>query len=176
MAGALTLEDAAALAVERVRLRSAERGQEAFALRSAQVTPLPLRVPLRSRLDGRPFPPGEGPGAGYWARSLRAEPASPPGGEVDLWLEVGPPAAVAAASRLETGGARLSALDPEGDPGWALLRCVAALYARGADLDWAALDPAPRRRVALPTYPFQRRRCWLDAHELRSWKEIVEPK
>ncbi len=183
VAGALTLEDAAALAIAHVRLRSAdqaapgaaERGQEAFALRAAQVAPLPLRVPLRSRLDGRPFPPGEGPDAGYWARSLRAEPASSSGNEVALWLEVGPPG-IAAASRSEGADGRLFALDPEGDPGWALLRCVAALYVRGAEFDWAALDPAPRRRVALPTYPFQRRRCWLDAHELRSWKEIVEPR
>ncbi|MEU7163984.1 SDR family NAD(P)-dependent oxidoreductase [Streptomyces morookaense] len=40
---------------------------------------------------------------------------------------------------------------------------LAALWADGADLDWHALDPGttPRRRIALPTYPFARDRYWI---------------
>ncbi|WPB82528.1 amino acid adenylation domain-containing protein [Archangium violaceum] len=42
-----------------------------------------------------------------------------------------------------------------------LLRSLGALYANGAKIDWAGLDRGqPRRRVSLPTYPFQRRRYW----------------
>ncbi len=38
------------------------------------------------------------------------------------------------------------------------------LYADGVAVDWAAVagDHAAHRRVALPTYPFQRRRHWID--------------
>ncbi|MFF4739679.1 SDR family NAD(P)-dependent oxidoreductase [Streptomyces sp. NPDC001262] len=39
---------------------------------------------------------------------------------------------------------------------------LGALWADGADLDWHALDAgAPRRRIALPTYPFARDRYWI---------------
>ena len=35
---------------------------------------------------------------------------------------------------------------------------------RGVDVDWEAVEQGrPRRRVALPTYPFQRARYWVDA-------------
>ncbi|HXA52378.1 MAG TPA: polyketide synthase dehydratase domain-containing protein, partial [Candidatus Acidoferrum sp.] len=39
----------------------------------------------------------------------------------------------------------------------------AAAYRAGADVDWEAFDRGyPRRKVALPTYPFQRERYWID--------------
>src|SRR5215510_12749135 len=43
-----------------------------------------------------------------------------------------------------------------------LLQSVAALYRRGAPVDWQGFDRHyPRRKVVLPTYAFQRQRCWL---------------
>lgn len=63
---------------------------------------------------------------------------------------------------------------PPGEAGWlTLLETVAALYESGASIDWAALDPRVRRRVALPTYPFQRVRCWLPPDEMRTWQEAM---
>ncbi|GAB3152788.1 type I polyketide synthase [Amycolatopsis stemonae] len=41
------------------------------------------------------------------------------------------------------------------------LTSVAQLWTRGHDVDWAAVYPAART-VALPTYPFQRQRYWLE--------------
>ncbi|MFF3956552.1 type I polyketide synthase [Streptomyces sp. NPDC001890] len=50
---------------------------------------------------------------------------------------------------------------PEAD---ALLDTLAALHAHGVPVDWrAALAGGGGRRVALPTYAFQRRRYWLEA-------------
>jgi acyl transferase domain-containing protein/acyl carrier protein len=48
---------------------------------------------------------------------------------------------------------------------WAqMLQSLAALYTAGVDIDWAAFDaPYQRRKLVLPTYPFQRRRYWIDA-------------
>lgn len=41
-----------------------------------------------------------------------------------------------------------------------------ALYLRGADLDWDALyDKKTHARLHLPTYPFERTRCWMDIPE-----------
>ena len=43
-----------------------------------------------------------------------------------------------------------------------ILRSVGELYVRGVHVDWEAFErPFGRRRVALPTYPFQRERHWV---------------
>jgi amino acid adenylation domain-containing protein len=43
-----------------------------------------------------------------------------------------------------------------------LLRAVGRLWARGVDIDWRALHREPRRRLVLPTYPFERQRYWIE--------------
>ncbi|MEO5346140.1 MAG: amino acid adenylation domain-containing protein [Magnetococcus sp. YQC-9] len=50
----------------------------------------------------------------------------------------------------------------EGQDDWSmLLRSLATLYTRGAQIDWNGLyRHHPRRKVSLPTYPFQRTACW----------------
>ncbi|MFI5716469.1 condensation domain-containing protein [Nocardia sp. NPDC051750] len=42
------------------------------------------------------------------------------------------------------------------------LHLLAALYVRGVDLDWAALQPGGGRRIRLPGHPLRRTRCWID--------------
>jgi myxalamid-type polyketide synthase MxaB len=46
-----------------------------------------------------------------------------------------------------------------------LLESLGALYTQGAAIDWPGYerDFGPRRKLALPTYPFQRQRYWLEA-------------
>ncbi|WP_244130112.1 SDR family NAD(P)-dependent oxidoreductase [Burkholderia glumae] len=47
-----------------------------------------------------------------------------------------------------------------------MLESAAALYVRGAVLDWESLHRVERPiKVALPTYPFQRKRYWVDASQ-----------
>jgi SAM-dependent methyltransferase len=44
-----------------------------------------------------------------------------------------------------------------------LLESVQRLYIDGVDIDWNGFDhDYQRRRIALPTYPFRRRRYWMD--------------
>jgi acyl transferase domain-containing protein/acyl carrier protein len=52
----------------------------------------------------------------------------------------------------------------KGREDWAqMLETLGGLHVEGVDVDWAEFDqPWARRRVALPTYPFQRDRCWLE--------------
>src|SRR5262249_40311468 len=45
-----------------------------------------------------------------------------------------------------------------------LLGSLQALYVKGVEVDWSGFDRDYRRRkVVLPTYPFQRQRYWLEA-------------
>ena len=50
-----------------------------------------------------------------------------------------------------------------GEEDWQrMLTSLAELYVRGAEVDWAGFDKDyPRRKVSLPTYPFQSKRYWI---------------
>jgi myxalamid-type polyketide synthase MxaB len=84
----------------------------------------------------------------------------------DLFVEVGPKPMLSSmgAQCLPDGlGTWLPSLR-QGQEDWTqLLSSVGALYMQGATVDWAGMyRDDPRRRVTLPTYPFQRLRCWTE--------------
>lgn len=57
-----------------------------------------------------------------------------------------------------------------------LLPLLGRLYARGANIDWRrVMDGERRRRIELPTYPFQRRRYWLREPAIGPPSEPVRP-
>jgi thioester reductase-like protein len=66
--------------------------------------------------------------------------------------ETHPPDATSALASLTHGGS--------GDRAGAL-KALAAAWVRGATLDWRSLFGEGRRRVALPSYPFERRQHWI---------------
>ncbi len=88
-----------------------------------------------------------------------------------IFLELGPnPVLLGMAQRrLKEGGQLWLPSLRAGHGDWLqMLESLQALYIAGADIDWAGVDrDYSRTRVALPTYPFQRRRYWLDQGESR---------
>jgi acyl transferase domain-containing protein/aryl carrier-like protein len=83
-----------------------------------------------------------------------------------------PRIALASGSRLDEGRASLQAsgvgafldITPQTARWTELLDAVATLFVAGVAIDWTAFDHGrDRRRVALPTYPFERERYWIDA-------------
>ena len=83
------------------------------------------------------------------------------------------------ATQLAAIGYRLSAIGyvpslRPNQPAWqTLLTSLGALYVRGVALSWAGLHRnVTRRKVALPTYPFQRQRYWLDVAASRQ-RDVV---
>src|SRR5262249_54775570 len=48
------------------------------------------------------------------------------------------------------------------DPSY-LLTALGKLWLEGQSPDWTAFQEGSRRRIALPTYPFERKRYWVDA-------------
>src|SRR5262249_38096218 len=85
-------------------------------------------------------------------------------------LEIGPGRTLATLARQH--GARKSALPvvatlpaDSGDSGEldATLQAVGQLWTSGCDVDWKAFHGGHRRRrVSLPSYPFEGTRCWVD--------------
>ncbi|WP_233153855.1 type I polyketide synthase [Scytonema sp. HK-05] len=66
----------------------------------------------------------------------------------------------------EQVGVWLPSLRPGHEDWRVLLQSLGELYVRGADVDWSGFDQDyGRRRVMLPTYPFQRQRYWVNIRE-----------
>jgi thioesterase domain-containing protein/acyl transferase domain-containing protein len=57
----------------------------------------------------------------------------------------------------------------------ALYGAAGRLWLWGHDLDWAALHGSPRRRVSLPTYPFEHRRYWIAPGQVSGVVAQTEP-
>lgn len=71
---------------------------------------------------------------------------------------------------------------PEPGRAWrSVLNTLSTLYTEGATVDWTAFESGyrqPGRRIALPTYPFQRQRYWAldqDLHETRTAHSSAPP-
>jgi non-ribosomal peptide synthase protein (TIGR01720 family) len=145
------------------------------------------QLPYISNLSGEWVTAAEATDAGYWVRHLRGtvrfwqglETLRREAGGALLFLEVGPGDALTKLARLRAGsenghgkpeGAAARALTTlGGGPGVvgeveAVLKAAGELWTAGVELDWERLDGgARRRRVELPTYPFERQRYWVSA-------------
>jgi acyl transferase domain-containing protein len=105
----------------------------------------------------------------YWQRH-RSEPARLCEGiervralGCSVFLEVGPTPTLADRCResVDPNVPWVASLSPERGDWDQLMQSVAEMYVSGVGIDWEAFDRGyARRRVSLPTYPFQRQRCW----------------
>ena len=95
-----------------------------------------------------------------------------------VFLEVGPGTVLAGLGQQCVDvpqAAWLASIRPGRDEWPDMLNSLAQLYVRGADIDWSAFDePFGRRKVPLPTYPFERQRYWITP-PLRSSGHIPAP-
>lgn len=158
------------------------RDEAAAVTRSAPV------LPIISTVSGDWLDAESATSADYWARHLR-EPvrfASALGCVLDgtprTLLEVGPRATLATLSRQhpetgKQGAAAIASLADAPDREVASLRLAAGqLWCRGVAIDAAVFDRRnARRRVCLPTYPFERQRFWVDAVTPRAAEIVSHP-
>jgi acyl transferase domain-containing protein/acyl carrier protein len=130
------------------------------------------RIPFVSNVTGTWITGDDFADPGYWARHMRNPVRFAEGiGELlrepdRIFLEVGPGATLgtlvkqhpdAAANRIAIPTLR------EGSDLEALLEAVGRLWIAGVEVDWARFHNGERRRrVPLPTYPFERQRYWID--------------
>lgn len=135
------------------------------------------QIPYISGLTGTWVKAEEATDTDYWSRQLR-EPVRFSAGVAELLkepgrilLEVGPGQTLSTLARQQQNGATgrlvLSTLphprDRKSDASY-LLETLGQLWAAGTKVDWAAFySREQRRRIPLPTYPFERQRYWIDA-------------
>jgi acyl transferase domain-containing protein len=122
---------------------------------------------------------------GYWVRHLRGtvrfwqglETLRAEAGEGAVFLEVGPGETLSklALARADSGGgardaanaprvvATLARTQGGGGEVEAVLKATGELWTAGVELDWEKFKGGERRRrVELPTYPFERQRYWIE--------------
>jgi len=90
-------------------------------------------------------------------------------------LQVGPGESLTATARAGHPEARVFSSMGGADPQEALLRAVGGLWCSGIEISWKGFFDSQRRcRVPLPTYPFQRKRYWINPQPLVSTNKGTE--
>ncbi|MBH8553203.1 SDR family NAD(P)-dependent oxidoreductase [Nostocaceae cyanobacterium CENA357] len=130
------------------------------------------RIPLISNLNGQILKYQEIPNATYWRQHLREGVRFYAGIKTlheqgyEIFVEMGPSSTLVGMGKRclpEGTGTWLTSLK-KGQPDWTqLLSSLSELYVRGIKINWTAFDQDyQRHRIALPTYPFQRQRYWVE--------------
>jgi acyl transferase domain-containing protein/acyl carrier protein len=145
-----------------------------FAAKFKTVKTSPPQIPIVSTLTGTWMTAEEASDANYWARQLRQTVRFADAlGEIlkeleTVLLEIGPGQTLSAlANQQAENRVVLSSLrhpqDTQSDVAY-VLRTLGRLWTAGVEIDWAALHThePERKRIPLPTYPFERRRYWID--------------
>ena len=137
-------------------------------LRSVELSP--PRVPFLSNLTGGWISPAEATDPGYWVKHLRQPVRFGDGlkkllaeGNLAL-LEVGPGRALISLARRQTTAATpvIASLGGEGGEPEGMLGALGRLWLAGVEVAAEEATGSVRRKVVLPTYPFERRRYWID--------------
>ncbi|NEP49754.1 MAG: SDR family NAD(P)-dependent oxidoreductase, partial [Moorea sp. SIO3C2] len=143
-----------------------------FATVAEQRTYHPPRIPLISNVTGVKADEQIAT-AQYWVNHIRQpvrfahsmEALSELG--YDCFLEIGPKPILLGMGRQclpEGTGVWLPSLRPTVDDEQQMLSSLGQLYVCGSKVDWFGFDQHDRQKVALPTYPFQRQRYWIEAN------------
>ncbi|XXX76159.1 type I polyketide synthase [Sorangium sp. So ce134] len=137
------------------------------------VSPREVSIPMRSTVTGERLRGGE-LAAGYWADNLRKPVlfSRVIQGLIEeghtLFVEMSPhpillPAIEENLHESKAEGATIASLRRQTDERRSLLEALGTLYVQGYPVEWKQLYPEGGRVADLPTYPWQRRRHWLEA-------------
>jgi acyl transferase domain-containing protein/acyl carrier protein len=142
-----------------------------------RVTLSPPQIPYVSNVTGTWITDEQATSRKYYARHLRQAVQFEPGiralaaDPATLLLEVGPGNALTSLARLSLGKdaskrvfSSLSHPRDRRSDVEATLETTGRMWLSGASIDWATFHTgSSHRRVPLPTYPFDRKRHWVDA-------------
>jgi amino acid adenylation domain-containing protein len=153
---------------------------EPFTARVAQVRLNPPQIPYVSGVTGTWVTEKETTNAAYWARHFRQPVQFSAGVSVlrknsnAVLLEVGPGNVLSTLARQHVGfdseqviaSSLADGFSGDGDA-VTLMNALGAVWLAGVEPNWSALYGGVRRqRVSLPTYPFERKRYWLETPEV----------
>jgi acyl transferase domain-containing protein/short-subunit dehydrogenase/acyl carrier protein len=176
IAEVFSIEHGFAILIARAKLMQAESNQKTLAQFKELIAGIKLsapRIPLISHSSGR-LAGIEVTEPGYWLH-LSNDPISFSEAieylaqtSVKTYLEIGPSSDLLNLVRKHASFSDeircLASLDASTPPWETLTHGAAQLFVAGLPMDWLAFDmPFKRLKLALPTYPFDRKRYWTDA-------------
>jgi acyl transferase domain-containing protein/acyl carrier protein len=134
--------------------------------------PRPASVPIYSTVTGQ-VAGGSSFDPSYWTRNLREPVLFSTAVQNllkdghDVFLEVSPHPILLSSVQQEFShagiqGAVIPSLRRDEEEGKVLAGSLGALYTLGYPIEWGRLYPEGGRSVQLPSYPWQRERCWMD--------------
>ncbi|NER47481.1 MAG: type I polyketide synthase, partial [Symploca sp. SIO1A3] len=139
------------------------------------------RIPLVSNVTGK-LVTGEISTPQYWVNHVRQPVRFAQSmktldeQEYELFLEIGPKPILLGMGRQslpEGVGVWLPSLRPGVEAWQQVLSSLGQLYVQGAKVDWLGFyQNYAHQKVALPTYPFQRERYWLDTSGSQEQKTV----
>jgi acyl transferase domain-containing protein len=138
----------------------------------AGTEPHPEVLPIYSTVTGGPLD-GMEFGPRHWARNLREPVLFAAAVQrlladgYDTFIEVSPHPILLSAiqqgiNHLGSEGAVLPSMRRDEDERAVMLGSLGALYTLGYPIDWRRLYPQAGHCVPLPSYPWQRERCWME--------------
>lgn len=145
---------------------------EPFAAVAARIRYQRPKLPIVSNVTGQ-LAAEELASADYWVNHVLAPVRFAEGMQAlyvagaRAFVELGPrPVLLGMGAACLPDGARAAwapSLRKDRDDTASMLEGLGTLWSGGAEVDWRAVaGPAGGARIALPTYPFQRTRCWFD--------------
>jgi phthiocerol/phenolphthiocerol synthesis type-I polyketide synthase E len=140
------------------------------------------QIPIVSNVTGDYLSDADACDPAYWGEHLRrpvhfdASLARLIEDGCGAFLEVGPSQALTSLAKRKVRGIEGAVAVPSlrhpgrsGEDGEVIATAIATLWTHGVEIDWPAVhDGAPRLRMGLPTYPFERKRHWLDPKPMTS--------
>lgn len=157
---------------------------DAFEAEARRVSFAAPVIPLVSNLTGSILKKGEVPDAAHWRRHARSPVRFLAGMQAlaeagcRVFVEIGPHLTLSKSGKKCLPGLDatwLPSLERGADDWKTLLASLSALYVRGHEVDFAGFDRGyARRRIALPTYPFERKRYWPEPHEIKSYAKEAQ--
>ncbi len=143
--------------------------------------------PYISNLSGDWITAGQATDPNYWVRHLRSAVRFTDGMETllkdpeSVFLEVGPGRVLTtlvkrhapSTGEAETVSSLPSPKDPVDDQ-HTMLGALGKLWLAGASVDWFAVhQPMKPARIAMPTYPFEGQRYWIDGKDAQGGNSLV---
>ena len=145
---------------------------DALEQEAKQISFQALRLPLLSNTTGEILPPGSVLNASHWRRHTRAPVRFTAGIQTliqqnyNCFIEIGPKPLLSKLGQRCQQDVQATWLPSlaQDKPDWlVLLESLSVLYVQGVDVNWQGLEPNNHpRRLTLPTYPFQRKRYWIN--------------
>ena len=140
-------------------------------------------VPYVSSVTGTWITPQEATDPQYWAEHFRQTVQFSAGiaelakNRNNILLEVGPGNVLTTLAKLHAGSSTTQTVEPSLSDGYSgegdamrLMNTLGSLWLAGIQPNWPALHVGERRqRVSLPTYPFERKRYWLETPQIEAF-------